>query len=1378
MALGGVMRFLLLVVLLTFSVSCTRKVDLQAIKIDLGSQLAQKLDSFPADKKVCFAVTVNADDLPKNVLDFNSSGFNNQCVKEVPGINFGYIDPNTFGNKIEIVVPRGPRRDIELIAYVTETTDFCPGFNDFSLDTSKIYKVASATGIDLVDPQQSIELDPIFVPGGSFYDKELSPHGCNSVPSGGAPPTSGSQFMLMSHSGNALAEGYTDVPNVHVNFYESANLAKKFCLSESQTTTPPNLSTCSGSSWKDIGDIFSHQHALVSPSIGSDHTVYLWLADDLGNIYQMAGLESYSITYDNRIANVQLVTPPSLIDSSNAGSFSLAGTCVDVGTNIELEVYADPGYQFIASESITCSSSTWTSSALDLSSIPDGNNVYIQIDHEGVNGSLSYLDYTKAVTQSVFAFAFSGAVPTGTYNGNPVYSNLTGLQVDVANLPGGTTHWCLGTSSSDTYSTCTNNITGGGSWQSQTTAINGFSSIVLSGSGELTYYLLAYDGGAHHLADQPVTLIYDNTAPILSGFTIEFSPKSLEQAPDFSFTGSDDLDIDKIGLKIYEQGNTSNVLFDDPNYYWGAGFHSVTALFLNGTMSPSTNYVIELTAVDFGGNSIVSSHVYTSWDGVAPSSIVDIAAGDQYTCVVYGNSGRSIKCFGAGIAGRRGVGDTIGVSDLFGADVLESNGPLIDSLSSQYGHTCSVGKYGNVSCFGENSFGQLGNGSTVNIGDSPGDSFYIPTASRIKQVSAGYDHTCAINANNRVLCWGDDSKEQLGNGAGVNSTIDASSATEIGSHHFRLVRAGFKQTCAIGTDGLLYCWGDNTGGSLGITAGSTVNSPQLLTNMSGAYFKDVAMGKAHICGLTADGKVLCWGSASSGQLGRGDFTDRKGDISGLASITNPYRFKQVVSSEDSTCALELTGDVKCWGRNDLGQLGLGNTSNQNIPNMVPLDYKVRKLAAGLNHFCALYDNGNFSCWGDGQYGQLAQGDNSNIGDDEIVRSKPILGIESNPVGEVIEIEGSLQASCMLISTGEVRCWGGGPSGLLGSHHTNFNNSTTGLHDITPVDLGFRAIDISVGESTACALSGDGSVRCWGNTGLGALGDGSTNSVVGDASPVKDGLLVSGGATQYISLSSGDEFHCGLMADGSVRCWGDNSSNQLGNGISGGNYSSPQTVSSLANVVEIDSGGLNTCAVQASGVAACWGDNSRGQLGINSTTAQNTYANVTGGHNFQSVRVGYTYACGIKDNGSLTCWGEQVNGVLGNTLTTGYSATPVTETAISEGIRDIVTGKQSVCLQSLDGNLNCWGDNTHGLVLNTGLSYSDATSLNVGSPADFVFSQVFNMKGNSFCAYDLYNGGFSCWGYGGTENLNLLGSGSNYGTNSGDRYGDLPRFQFW
>lgn len=334
----------------------------------------------------------------------------------------------------------------------------------------------------------------------------------------------------------------------------------------------------------------------------------------------------------------------------------------------------------------------------------------------------------------------------------------------------------------------------------------------------------------------------------------------------------------------------------------------------------------------------------------------------------------------------------------------------------------------------------------------------------------------------------------------------------------------FGDSCALMNDGKLKCWGS---GGHRIGLGISEKFSAVDSNTAGVRASDVAMGNNHTCLLTTVGGVKCWGQNGLGQLGNNTNVGQDSqygltDVVGLTSNVSA-----IAAGHDHTCALTTSGAVKCWGNNYSGQIGNGSTYTYLQPSSVSgLSSGIVAIAAGQDHSCALTNYGGVKCWGSNANRKLGDGTSTN-------RLTPVdvVGLSSG----ITKIAAGAYHTCALNSSGGVKCWGTNGSGELGFPRvSNYPNSNLQFPPTDVVGLNATVIDIAARGSRTCALTNEGSVKCWGDT--------SYDSVPGSSDiPVNiDGL-----PNDIIAISVGGNHSCALGGSGRVMCWGKNNYGQLG-----------------------------------------------------------------------------------------------------------------------------------------------------------------------------------------------------------------------------------------
>jgi alpha-tubulin suppressor-like RCC1 family protein len=342
-------------------------------------------------------------------------------------------------------------------------------------------------------------------------------------------------------------------------------------------------------------------------------------------------------------------------------------------------------------------------------------------------------------------------------------------------------------------------------------------------------------------------------------------------------------------------------------------------------------------------------------------------------------------------------------------------------------------------------------------------------------ISAGRDHTCAITAHHGAVCWGYNYYGDLGDG------VRSDEVTPIGVSGLHsgvaAIGSGADNTCALTTKGGVKCWGDNGYGQDGAVTTSTPLSPINVTGLRTGV-KGISVGFDHVCAVTDAGAAKCWGDNWAGALGDGTTNNSPTpvDVTGLASGV-----VAVSAGSNYSCALITGGGVKCWGDNGNGQLGDGTTSNSGVPvDVVGLGSGVAAVVASPMgfHTCALMITGGVKCWGSNNFGELGDA-TTNESHTPVDVSSLSSGVASLTLGQY--------HTCALTTRGGLRCWGLNQGGQLGDGSRKSSSKPVGVHG-----LASGVLSASAGNNYTCAVKSTGAARCWGRNHRGQLGDGTTH----------------------------------------------------------------------------------------------------------------------------------------------------------------------------------------------------------------------------------------------------------------------------------------------
>jgi alpha-tubulin suppressor-like RCC1 family protein len=766
-------------------------------------------------------------------------------------------------------------------------------------------------------------------------------------------------------------------------------------------------------------------------------------------------------------------------------------------------------------------------------------------------------------------------------------------------------------------------------------------------------------------------------------------------------------------------GHQEGSIFSDTTL--SSGSFRTCALLDDGTVSCwGTNTYGQLGD---GTNSARSTPTQTSSLGTGRIAVA-ISAGNSHTCAILDDG--TVSCWGRNNYGQLGDGTTTNRNTPNQTSSLGVGRTAVAISSGSY-HTCAILDDGTVSCWGDNYGHQLGDGTFFgSYRNIPNQTSSLGTGRTAVAISAGNSHTCAILDDASVSCWGDNYYGQLGDGTNSGSyTPTQTSSLGIGRIPVA-ISSGVMHTCAILDDASVSCWGRNNFGQLGDGTYTDRNTPTQTSSLGiGRIAVAISSGYYHTCAVLDNASVSCWGYNNDGGLGDGTNSNRSTPTQ-TSSLGVGRTAVAISSGNRHTCALLDDASVSCWGRNS-GNLGDGTTIDRNTPTQTSslgvnrtvalserdfdndgilnifdvhqiLDVRESSISSGGSHTCALLNNGTVSCWGRNNFGQLGDGTTTD-------RGTPTQTSSLGTGRTAIAISSGTFHSCALLDNGSVLCWGSNWNGQLGDGTTTHRNSPTLTSSF---GVGRTAIAISAKGSHTCALLDDGSVTCWGYNEQGQLGDG-TNIDRNIPTPISS----LGTGRTAVTISSGVFHSCAILDDDSVSCWGSNSNGQLGDGTTT-NRNIPTQISSFGigiNALAISSGTFHTCAILDNGSVTCWGYNNLGQLGDGTTTDRNIptqTSNFGTGRTAVVISTGRFHTCAILDNGSVSCWGKNAEGQLGDETTTNRNSPTLTSNLGTDRTAVAITNDNHNCAVLDNSTLSCWGTNNYGQL-------GDGTTTNQNSP---------------------------------------------------------------
>lgn len=686
---------------------------------------------------------------------------------------------------------------------------------------------------------------------------------------------------------------------------------------------------------------------------------------------------------------------------------------------------------------------------------------------------------------------------------------------------------------------------------------------------------------------------------------------------------------------------------------------------------------------------------------LAGKTVTDISLGDGHTCAV---ADGAAYCWGTGGGGRLGDGYT--TTRLTPAAVVGYTG-TVTAVAAASGHGCAVVS-GAAYCWGANNLNQLGNGSTTGSNSATPVDVSVNSAlhgKTVVDIDAGSSTTCALTSDGMAACWGEGLSGAVGNGQNTVTPIPSAVTGAVSGKNLVSLRMQANRACVLDDTGAAYCWGSSAGdGSGGTRTSSVAISTISTTLLYNKTLTGIGLGDSIQSCATAGTELYCWGINTYGQLGNNTNVTSYAPVQVKFNHSfngNSYRFYEnadsatpgaplaaadvpatlsssnqafrlrtgiktyaamgsVASGTNHTCALS-NNKVYCWGAGNLGQLGNGGTADSMVPVAVTMSGAlsgkiVSAVAAGGDTTCVIA-SGQAYCWGAGADGRLGNSDNSNS---LVPVAVTTSGVLNNKTINSISVGGA--HACVIANDGLPFCWGLGTSGQLGNSGITSSNvpeavTMTGLSSLT----GRKGISISAGGNFTCLVADNKTAHCWGEGSLGQLGSSISSSSYPKAVNTTGDL--SGKSVSYVS--AGMSHACVVTLDNLAFCWGGNFSGQLGNGGTSTSTVPVAVDTSVAlngkAIKTVTAGVASSCAVDTAGKAYCWGDNTEGQLGDNSSLTQSAtpvavYAgDALNGKVVQTVESGDSHICTVTKSEQVYCWGKNDKGQIGNNSTTGALA---------------------------------------------------------------------------------------------------------------------------
>lgn len=682
------------------------------------------------------------------------------------------------------------------------------------------------------------------------------------------------------------------------------------------------------------------------------------------------------------------------------------------------------------------------------------------------------------------------------------------------------------------------------------------------------------------------------------------------------------------------------------------------------------------------------------------------------------------------------------------------------AISAGSHHSLAVRGDGTVVAWGTSVIGEIGNATTNTVAETPVQVLGVGGVGMLTGVVAvatGEFHSLALKSDGTVVAWGDDSFGQLGRGlsnSSVSTPVQVKGPRGLGFlTDVVAIAAGRSHSVALRSDGTLFAWGTNDGGQLGIgVVGGIKTTPMLVAGIGSASLDRViaiAAGSFHTIALRADGTVAAWGDDTDGQLGNGSLLGNQSTPKvvvsslGIGSLTNV-----VAISSGSVFNLALRGDgsVVAWGGNGSGELGDGSTSTRQSPVVVQRTGNLTGIAA-------------IAAGGANSMAVLAVGSETNaIAPLAAVNSIVVHGLGLDPVSDTtgtVAMSIGQGANFALLADGTPRAFGVNGVGQLGIGTTVNAATPTPVKGVGGVGVLANVVAMAAGQTHTLALRSDGTVVAWGSNSAGTLGNGS----IGGFSTVPVQVVGPGGVgvlTDIVAVSAGFIHSMALKSDGTLWVWGSNVAGQLGAGLLGVLQTSPVQVTTTAGplnrIVSMAAGSTHSVALRSDGVVFAWGDDSSEQIGngVGSPDVCSgapcvirplAVANATG---MISISARGNHNLALRNDGTVASWGADDKGQLGDSAALANQASLVNVVGVGglgllTGVNAIEAGlNHSVALGN--GLVFSWGDNSQAQLGDGSTTNRSAPVQMISNVSGLFLSQAYIAAGTraSFILYGVEN----------------------------------------
>ena len=726
-------------------------------------------------------------------------------------------------------------------------------------------------------------------------------------------------------------------------------------------------------------------------------------------------------------------------------------------------------------------------------------------------------------------------------------------------------------------------------------------------------------------------------------------------------------------------------------------------------------------------------------------------------------AGGQAFCWGANAYGQLGDGTTTDRN----APVAVGGGFTFTQLSVSLNATCGRTSAGALVCWGSSGYGLYGDGvlGTTRLAATT----VLAGGQTFSSVALGPQHACAVAASGTMYCWGNNSSGQLGDGTSTNRAVPTALTD---GRTYASVAVSDAHSCGLTTAGAAFCWGTGSNGQLGTASTASVAVPTAVTG--GLTFASITASSATTCARTAAGASWCWGANASGQVGDGSVTQRTSPNAVFGAVA----FASLRARNATTCGRTAAGQPYCWGSNTIGQVGDASVIARLSPVPVVWVEGVAGVAvsmsinSGNNQFATpsaavavtpsvlVRDFAGTPVAGASVTFAVASGGGSVTGATIVTNGSGVASVGSWTLGSTSGAN-TLTASSAGLSVVTFTATAAGAAAsvtlVAGDNQVQMLSTafvaplTVVVKDAsnTPVAGVTVAFSVTVGggnfagstTSNVVTSANGQATAVW--TSGGGLGTQTARATVGALAPISFNGRSVGPNNGYA--------RCELTSIGAAFCWGDNTRGQIGDGTTT-NRNAPTAVGGGLTFASLADGSADhACGLTSTGVAYCWGSNDWGELGDGSTIERHAPVAVAGGLTFTQLSVSVAATCGRTSAGALVCWGWSGYGLYGDGVQGTVRLTPTAVTAGGQTFASIALGAQHVCAVATGGTLFCWGNNDSGQL-------ADGTNVTRTVPTALTDGRTYGSAsvGGSYSCGVTTTGAAFCWGAGGSGQL---GTGS-------------------